>query len=91
MGRSRHGTSRATTYAIALYDRDPKRLQPLADKEAALLINRDPLIRKGWCKWNRASRNRGGSLIVLDSERALRILAATTEEPDGDDEVRGLA
>ncbi len=77
-------------YAIALFDHDSKRLQPLADDEAAILINRDPLIRRAWRTWNAASRNHG-SLLVLDAERARRLLAAATDEPDEDDELRGLA
>ena len=32
------------SYAIALFDHDSKRLQPLTDEQAAILINRDPLI-----------------------------------------------
>jgi sugar/nucleoside kinase (ribokinase family) len=76
-------------YTIALFDHDSKQLQPLRDEEAAILLNRDPAIRKAWLRWNAASRN-GGSLIVLDAERALRILA-TIQEPEEDDEVLGLA
>jgi hypothetical protein len=74
-------------YAIALYDEQTHQVQPLTDEEAAILLNREVLIRRAWRKWNAASKNRG-SLVVLDSERALRMLAAPTEEPDEDDEVR---
>jgi len=59
--------------AVALYDHASKRLQPLTDEEAAVLLNRDSLIRREWRKWNAASKNRG-SLIVLNSAHALRIL-----------------
>jgi hypothetical protein len=76
-------------YAIALYHEQTNQVQPLTDEEAAILLNRDVLIRRAWRKWNAASKNRG-SLIVLDTERALRMLAAPTEEPE-DDEIRGLA
>jgi hypothetical protein len=65
-------------------------VQPLSDQEAAMLLNRDSAIRRAWRKWNAVSRN-GGSLIVLDAERALRALAAPTDESDRDDEIRGLA
>lgn len=54
------------------------------------MINRDPIVRRAWRKWNAASKNRG-SLVVLEPERALRVLATPPEEPDGDDEVTGLA
>ena len=77
-------------YAIALYDHDSSQLHPLTDEEAAILINCDPLIRRAWRNWNAASRNHG-SLLVLDAERARRVLAAATDDPDQDDEVRGLA
>jgi hypothetical protein len=77
-------------YAIALFDHESKRLRPLTDEEAAILINRDPLIRRAWRKWNAASRN-GGSLVVLDAERALRVLTASTDAGDEDDEIEGLA
>jgi hypothetical protein len=76
-------------YAIALYDEN-RRLRPLTDEEAATLLNRDSLIRKHWSKWNAMTGNEG-SLVVIDTERALRILAAATEGPDSDDEVKGLA
>jgi hypothetical protein len=77
-------------YAIALYHEQTGQVQPLTDEEAAILLNRDSLIRRAWRRWNAASK-KGGSLIVLDAERALRVLAAPTEKPDGDDEVKGLA
>jgi hypothetical protein len=77
-------------YAVALYDRKSEQLQPLTDEEAAILLNRDPLIRKEWKKWNAASKNRG-RLIILDSQRARRVLRAATDEPDEDNEMKGLA
>jgi hypothetical protein len=77
-------------WAIALYDSATRELQPLSDEQASKLLNRDPVIRREWAKWNKMSRNEG-SLIVLDTERALHILAAATDEPDEDDEMKGLA
>jgi hypothetical protein len=78
-------------YAIGLYHEETDQVHPLEDDEAAMLLNRDAEIRRAWQKWNTASRNRG-SLVVLDAERALRVLAAPTDEPDGeDDEITGLA
>jgi hypothetical protein len=65
-------------------------LLPLSDEEAALVLNRDRLVRRQWCKWNAAAGNRG-SLIIVDAERVKTLLKAATEEPEGDDEVRGLA
>jgi hypothetical protein len=65
-------------------------VQPLTDEQAAILLNRDLEIRREWRKWNAASRS-GGSLIVLEAERALRILAASTQERDEDDDIEGLA
>jgi hypothetical protein len=77
-------------YAVALYDHEAKQLRPLTDEEAAILINRDRVIRQAWRKWNAASRNRG-SLLVLDSQRARRVLASAINERDEDDEMKGLA
>ena len=77
-------------YAIALFDHESKRLQALPDDEAGILINRDPQIRRAWCKWNRASKN-NGSLVVLDASRARRVLGAARQELDGDDGMQGLA
>ena len=65
-------------------------MHPLADDEAAVLLNRDALIRGAWRKWNAASKNRG-SLIVLDAERARRVLSEAIEDSNEDDEIRGLA
>jgi hypothetical protein len=48
------------------------------------------LIRKEWKKWNAASKNRR-RLIILDSQRARRVLRAATDEPDEDNEMKGLA
>jgi hypothetical protein len=77
-------------YAIALYHERTHHVQPLTDEEAGILLNRDLEIRRAWRKWNAASKNRG-SLVVLDPDRALRILAAATDNPDEDDEIKGLA
>lgn len=77
-------------YAIALYLEQTHQLQPLSDEQTAILINGDPVISSAWRKWNAASGNRG-SLIVLDSERAFRVLRAATNEPDDDNEMKGLA
>jgi hypothetical protein len=80
----------ARDYAIALWNAQTQQVQPLTDEEAALLLNRDALIRRAWRKWNAASKNRG-SLIVLDAERARRVLREATEDSNEDDEMRGLA
>jgi hypothetical protein len=82
--------NRERNYAMALYHEQTQQVQPLSDEEAAILLNRDAQIRRAWRNWNGASKNRG-SLIVLDAERALGILAAATDEPDQDDEMKGLA
>ena len=76
-------------FAIGLYHDDTHQVQPLTDEEAATLLNRDPTIRQAWQKWNAASKNRG-SLIILEAERARRILEAPTEAPFEDD-IMGLA
>jgi hypothetical protein len=73
-------------YAIALYDEKTQQVQPLADDDAAILINRDPLIRREWCKWNEMTGNKG-SLVVLDVVHARRVLAAAIDEG----ELEGLA
>jgi hypothetical protein len=77
-------------YSIALYHEQTHQLQPLTDVQAAILLNRDSTIRRAWWKWNAASNNRG-SLLVLDAERVLRVLAASRETNREDDEVDGLA
>jgi hypothetical protein len=73
-------------WAVAVYDADSNQLCAYSDEDAAKLLNRDPLIRKQWKKWNAMTGNRG-SLILLDIERACRVL-----EPDetSDDENEGL-
>jgi hypothetical protein len=76
-------------YAIALYEEGSRRLHPLSDEDASTLL-RDPLIGREWRRWNAMAGNEG-SLIILDTERALRVLAAATDKRDRDDEVRGLA
>jgi hypothetical protein len=63
-------------------------LLPLSDEEAALVLNRDRLIRREWRKWNAATGNRG-SLIIFDRERVKTLLRAATEDPQGDDDVSG--
>jgi hypothetical protein len=73
-------------WAIALYDSMTKRLRALTDEEAATLLNRDPLIAREWRKYNALTSN-NGSLVVLDIERARRVLAASADE----DEIEGLA
>ena len=60
-------------------------MQPLTDEEAARLLNRDALIRRAWRKWSAASRNRG-SLIVLDAERAGRVLSEAPDDSREDGE-----
>jgi hypothetical protein len=77
-------------WAMAVYDARKKELRPLSDEEAGLLLNGDPLIRKEWARWNAMSQNRG-SLIVLDAERVWRVLSEAHEEPEGEEDVRGLA
>jgi hypothetical protein len=73
-------------YAIALYDLNAQRLLPLGDADVGRLLNWDFLIRREWCKWSSMTGNRG-SLVVLDVERARRVLAAATDE----DDIAGLA
>jgi hypothetical protein len=76
-------------WAIALYDAGTRQLHPLSDEEAGAVINRDPLIRRDWRKWNAMHQNHG-SLIVLAKERVLRILEAACDDRE-DDDVNGLA
>jgi hypothetical protein len=65
-------------------------VQLLTDEQIAILLNRDSAIRTAWLRWNTASSNRG-SLVVLDGERARRLLTAPREKPDEDVDVTGLA
>ena len=67
-------------WAIAVYDIRTRQLHPLDDREAAIVLNRDPLIRNEWSKWN-VMTGQQGSLIVLDAERARRALTRTTDDP----------
>jgi hypothetical protein len=77
-------------YIIALYEEGTRRLRPLSDDEAAVILNRDPDIAREWLKWSRMTGQQG-SLIVINPERALRILAASNRERDEEDETGGLA
>jgi hypothetical protein len=77
-------------YAIALYHEQTHQLQPLTDEEAAILLNRDSLIRRAWRRWHAASKS-GGSLIIIDGERIKGILESARDEPEDDDEMKGLA
>jgi hypothetical protein len=74
-------------WAIAVYQFRTKELHPLKDEEAAVVLNRDPMIRREWRRWNAMHQNHG-SLIVLDVERVRKVL-----EPDEafDADVEGLA
>ncbi len=56
-----------------LYEPDRQEVRPLTDEEAAIVLNRDPLIGREWRRWNAMSGNRG-SLIVLDAERVKHVL-----------------
>ena len=73
-------------YAIGVYHPETEQVQPLTDEEAAILLNRDPAIRRAWKKWNAASRNQG-SLVVLDAEMVRRVLGS---EAASDDESEGI-
>src|SRR5262245_50273651 len=72
----------ARDYAIALYDLAAQRLLPLTDAQVGILLNRDGLIAREWKKWNAMTGNTG-SLIVLDIERAQRVLDRD-KSPDDD-------
>jgi hypothetical protein len=77
-------------YAIALYDEGKRRLRPLTDAEAAIILNRDPGIAREWRKWNGMTGNLG-SLIILDEDRVRRVLREANEKTDENDDVIGLA
>ena len=78
------------SYAVALYDEGARRLRPLSDEDAANVLNRDPLVRREWHRWNAMTSNQG-SLIIIDGERVQAVLEAAGEEQEGNDEVMGLA
>ena len=78
------------SYAVAFYDDATKRLCPLSDAQAAILLTSDPTIGREWRRWSAMTGNRG-SLIILDSERVQAVLEAVKEKTRGDDEVTGLA
>jgi hypothetical protein len=80
----------ARAWAIALHDASTNQLLPLSDEEAALVLNRDRLVRRQWCKWNAAAGNLG-SLIIIEGERVKAILEAARDERKDDDDVKGLA
>jgi hypothetical protein len=46
------------SYGVVLYDDATKKLRPLTDEEAAILLNRDPDIARGWRKWNAMTRTK---------------------------------
>ena len=75
-------------WAIALYDSVTKQLLALSDEEAAMLLTRDSGIAREWRRWNAMSGSEG-SLIVLDMERARKVL--TQQDKATDDEMEGLA
>lgn len=75
-------------WTMALYESESRQLRALSDEEAAILLNRDAGIAREWRKWSRMTGE--GSLIVLDTARALRILATANNEPR-DDEREGRA
>jgi hypothetical protein len=78
------------SYAVAFYDDVMKRLCPLSDEEAAILLNSDPAMSREWRRWNAMTSNRG-SLIIIDGERVQAVLKAANKEPGSDDDVTGLA
>jgi hypothetical protein len=77
-------------YAVALYDDESRRLRPLSDREAAILLNGDPDIAREWRKWNAMTGNQG-SLIALSRERIHRVLEEAEGIAEEDDDVTGLA
>jgi hypothetical protein len=76
--------------AVAVYDDATKQLRALSDEESAMLLNRDPTIRRDWRRWNAMTGNQG-TLIVIDAEHVRAVLEPGSEEQDGDDQVSGLA
>jgi len=77
-------------YALGVYDSRTKRVRPLTDEQAGIILNRDPCIAREWRKWNGMTQNQG-SLIVVDGECVEAVLTATNEQPASDDDVMGLA
>jgi hypothetical protein len=77
-------------YAIGVYDSRTKRVLPLTDEQAGIILNRDPSIAREWRKWNGMTQNQG-SLIVVDRQHVRAALKAANEEPASDDDVMGLA
>jgi hypothetical protein len=78
-------------YALGVYDASTRRVHPLSDEHAGIILNRDPRIAREWRRWNLMTQNQEGSLIVVDRERVRAILKAANEEPASDDDVTGLA
>jgi hypothetical protein len=76
-------------YALGVYDSRTRRVRPLTDEQAGIILNRDPLIRRYWKKWNAMTQNQG-SLILINPERIQRVLEGTGGL-DEDDDVMGLA
>jgi hypothetical protein len=60
------------SWAIAVYDIRTKRLHPLDDREAATVLNRDPLIRREWRKCNAMTGNHAKEGDPPRAGRALR-------------------
>jgi hypothetical protein len=56
---AREAIGRPRSYGVALYDDATKKLRPLTDEEAAILLNRDPDIAREWRKWNAMTQNEG--------------------------------
>jgi len=76
-------------YALGVYDSTTRRVHPLNDEQAGIILNRDPHIAREWRKWNRMTQNQG-SLIVLSRERIQRVLEGAGPDED-DHDVMGLA
>jgi hypothetical protein len=81
---------RKRSYALAVYDSTTRRVHPLTDEQAGIILNRDPRIAWEWRKWNGMTGNQG-SLIVLSRERIQRVLEEAKGIAEEDDDVTGLA
>jgi hypothetical protein len=76
-------------YTLALYDERRRALRPLTDEQAAIILTRDAGVARQWRTWNARSGNQG-SLILLDADRVSRVLNEPKEEPEDEEDVRGL-
>jgi hypothetical protein len=78
------------SYGVAYYDDAARRLCPISDQEAAIILNTVASIGREWRRWNAMTGNQG-SLIIIEGQRVKAILEAARDEREDDDDVKGLA